>query len=164
YGHRRLATEKRIRVTNLESLREGLRRNFVVLDSAERRRRIEEGISASLGDGLRVIANHPLLDTLVNLTEVPTPILRSFDAEFLSLPSEVLITVMQHHQKYFSVEDSSGKLASHFIAVMNIDSDEQGIVRHGNERVLRARFNDARFFWETDQKKKLADRLEDLKH
>ncbi len=164
YGHRRLATGKRIRVTDLNSLREGLSRNFVVLDGAERRRRIEESIAGLLGDGLRIIANPSLLDTLVNLTEFPTPILGSFDAEFLSLPSEVLITVMQHHQKYFSVEDSSGKLAPHFIAVMNIDRDEDGIVRHGNERVLRARFNDARFFWETDQKKKLADRLEDLKH
>ncbi len=163
YGHRRLAADERIRVTDLNSLREGLSRNFVVLDGAERRRRIEEGIAALLSDGLRIIANPSLLDTLVNLTEFPTPILGSFDAEFLSLPSEVLITVMQHHQKYFSVEDSSGKLAPHFVAVMNIDRDQDGIVRHGNERVLRARFNDARFFWETDQKKKLADRLEDLK-
>ena len=62
---------------------------------------------------------------------------------------------MRHHQKYFSVEDAEGKLAPQFVAVMNIPSDPEGFVRRGNERVLRARFNDARFFWETDQKKTL---------
>ena len=77
----------------------------------------------------------------------------------------MLVTVMRHHQKYFSVEDASGNLAPHFIAVMNTNADPDGLVRHGNERVLRARFNDARFFWQQDQKKKLeADRVEDLKN
>jgi glycyl-tRNA synthetase beta chain len=71
---------------------------------------------------------------------------------------------MRHHQKYFSVEDDKGPLAPHFVAVMNTDGDPDGLVRHGNERVLRARFNDARFFWQQDQKKKLEDRLEDLKN
>jgi glycyl-tRNA synthetase beta chain len=71
---------------------------------------------------------------------------------------------MRDHQKYFAVEDASGKLAPYFLAVLNTDSDPQGLIRHGNERVLRARFNDARFFWETDQKKSLLERLELLKH
>ncbi len=70
---------------------------------------------------------------------------------------------MRHHQKYFSVEDEKGNLAPHFIAVMNTDSDPEGLVRDGNERGLRARFNDARFFWQQDQKRKLEARLEDLK-
>ena len=65
--------------------------------------------------------------------------------------------MMRHHQKYLSVEDAEGKLAPHFIAVMNTNADPDGLVRHGNERVLRARFNDARFFWDQDQKKKLED-------
>ncbi len=65
---------------------------------------------------------------------------------------------MRHHQKYLSVEDADGKLAPHFIAVMNTNGDPEGLVRSGNERVLRARFNDARFFWDQDQKKKLEDR------
>ena len=66
---------------------------------------------------------------------------------------------MRDHQKYFAVEDSSGKLAAHFLAVLNTDGDRDGIIRHGNERVLRARFNDARFFWQTDQKKPLRERV-----
>ena len=69
---------------------------------------------------------------------------------------------MRHHQKYFSVETADGKLAPHFVAVMNIAGDPEGLVQHGNERVLRARFNDARFFWDVDQQKKLADRVDDL--
>src|SRR5262249_9197921 len=103
-------------------------------------------------------------DTLVYITEFPTPILGSFDASYLSLPEEVLITVMRHHQKYFSVSEKTGKLAPNFVAVMNIAGDPDGIVRHGNERVLRARFNDARFFWDFDQRKKLADRVPDLEN
>ncbi|HTW66030.1 MAG TPA: glycine--tRNA ligase subunit beta, partial [Bryobacteraceae bacterium] len=102
--------------------------------------------------------------TLTYITEFPTPILGSFDPSFLDLPQEVLVTVMRHHQKYLSVEDAEGDLAPHFIAVMNIAADPDGLVRQGNERVLRARFNDARFFWDQDQKKELALRLPDLQN
>jgi glycyl-tRNA synthetase beta chain len=105
-----------------------------------------------------------LLDTVVNLTEFPSVILGSFEREFLELPEEVLVTVMRDHQKYFAVEESTGKLAPHFLAVLNTDSDPQGLIRHGNERVLRARFRDARFFWDTDQKHPLRERVEWLKN
>ena len=94
-----------------------------------------------------------LLNTLINLTEWPTPITGSFDPAFLDLPKEVLITVMRVHQKYFSVEGPDGKLAPQFVAVTNTDGDPEGFIRRGNERVLVARFNDARFFWNADQKK-----------
>ena len=104
-----------------------------------------------------------LLDTVVNLTEWPSVILGSFDPEFLALPEEVLVTVMRDHQKYFALEDASGKLLPHFLAVLNTDGDPDGIIRHGNERVLRARFNDARFFWQTDQKIPLRERVQLLK-
>src|SRR5207244_8965993 len=85
-----------------------------------------------------------------------------FHPAFLDLPAEVLTTVMRHHQKYFSVEAAPGRLAPNFVAVMNTSGDPEGLVKHGNERVLKARFNDARFFWNVDQQKKLADRVEDL--
>ncbi|PYX20960.1 MAG: glycine--tRNA ligase subunit beta, partial [Acidobacteria bacterium] len=98
-----------------------------------------------------------------NLTEFPSAILGSFDPEFLALPEEVLVTVMRDHQKYFAVEDSNHELLPHFLAVLNTDSDPQGIIRHGHERVLRARFNDARFFWQTDQKHSLRERVTWLK-
>jgi glycyl-tRNA synthetase beta chain len=135
----------------------------VVVSAAKRREMILSGISQLLmGRGLQAKMDEALLETLVYLTEWPAPILGSFDPGFLSLPEEVLVTVMRHHQKYFSVMDAKGKLAPHFIAVMNIKEDPDGLVRQGNERVLRARFNDARFFWEFDQRKRLADRVQDL--
>jgi glycyl-tRNA synthetase beta chain len=104
-----------------------------------------------------------LLNTVVNLTEWPSVILGSFDREFLELPEEVLVTVMRDHQKYFAVEDARGRLQPHFLAVLNTDGDPEGIIRHGHERVLRARFNDARFFWQTDQKHPLRERTGWLK-
>ena len=156
-GHRRLGA-KEIAVTPAD-YEQRLRDHYVILSAEQRRNRIRDGLA-----GVRVKPDPALLETLTYLTEYPTPIVGSFDPQFLELPEEVLVTVMRHHQKYFSVEDAQGKLAPQFATVMNIDADPEGIVRGGNERVLRARFNDARFFWETDQKKKLADRLPDLAH
>lgn len=156
-GHRRLGSPE-IAVT-VEDYEQRLRDHFVILSAEERRQKI----SKELAD-VRVKMDPALLETLVYITEYPTPISGNFDAQFLELPEEVLVTVMRHHQKYFSVQDAQGKLAPKFVAVMNIDADPEGFVRSGNERVLRARFNDARFFWETDQKKKLSDRVSDLTH
>lgn len=156
-GHRVLG-DRSIPVT-IASYRQELKANGVILSAAERRERIESGIA-----GLRVKPDPDLLHTLTYITEFPTPILGSFDPSYLDLPGEVLVEVMRHHQKYLSVENADGNLAPQFIAVMNIASDPEGLVRQGNEKVLRARFNDARFFWDQDQKKKLEDRLEDLKN
>ncbi|MFB3825883.1 MAG: glycine--tRNA ligase subunit beta [Bryobacteraceae bacterium] len=155
-GHRRLgAASIPVTIADYEAK---LRANGVILSAAERRKRIEDGITVP------VKPDAALLETLTYLTEYPTPIVGGFDPAFLELPEEVLTTVMRHHQKYFSVAAGGGGLAPQFVAVMNTDADPEGLVRHGNERVLRARFNDARFFWETDQKKKLAARVQDLAH
>jgi glycyl-tRNA synthetase beta chain len=137
-----------------------------VLGRAEREHQIRKALDAATRTiaGARWREDKPLLDTVVNLTEFPSVVLGGFDPQFLMLPEEVLVTVMRDHQKYFAVEDAQGKLLPHFLAVLNTDSDPQELIRHGNERVLRARFNDARFFWETDQKKSLLERLELLKH
>jgi glycyl-tRNA synthetase beta chain len=92
-------------------------------------------------------------------------VLGGFEPEYLALPEEVLVTVMRDHQKYFAVEGPDGKVLPHFLAVLNTAVDEEGeaIIRHGNARVLRARFKDARFFWEVDQKISLENRVESLK-
>jgi glycyl-tRNA synthetase beta chain len=154
-GHRRLgAREVAVTPSDYE---QRLRDHYVILSAEERRNKISNELMA-----VNVKPDSALLETLVYLTEYPTPITGTFDAQFLELPEEVLVTVMRHHQKYFSVADNEGKLAPQFVAVMNIPSDPEGFVRRGNERVLRARFNDARFFWDSDQKKKLADRVADL--
>ncbi len=137
-----------------------------VLGRVEREQQIRKALDAATRTipGARWREDKALLDTVVNLTEFPSVVLGGFDAQFLVLPVEVLVTVMRDHQKYFAIEDAEGKLLPHFLAVLNTDSDPQGLIRHGNERVLRARFNDARFFWEADQKRSLLDRLELLRH
>ena len=137
-----------------------------VLGRGEREQQIRKALDAATRTipGARWREDKALLETVVNLTEFPSVILGNFDAQFLELPEEVLVTVMRDHQKYFAVEDASGKLAPNFVAVLNTDADREGTIRHGNERVLRARFNDARFFWQTDQKQSLRDRLDLLKH
>ena len=142
-----------------------LAKSYVTVSSAEREQRIRKTLDAATRTvpGARWREDKPLLDAVVNLTEFPSVILGSFDPEFLSLPAEVLVTVMRDHQKYFALEDADGKLSPHFLAVLNTDSDPDGLIRHGNERVLRARFNDARFFWDTDQKISLRQRVEMLK-
>jgi glycyl-tRNA synthetase beta chain len=147
--------------TYVESLRAAQ-----VLGFGDRQDQIRRGLDAATRTipGARWREDKTLLDTVVNLTEFPSVILGGFDPQFLALPEEVLVTVMRDHQKYFAVEDAGGKLLPHFLAVLNTDGDPQGLIRHGNERVLRARFNDARFFWETDQKRSLLERLELLRH
>ena len=137
-----------------------------VLGRAEREHQIRKALDAATRTipGARWREDKPLLDTVVNLTEYPSVILGGFESQFLALPEEVLVTVMRDHQKYFALEDTNGKLMPHFLAVLNTDSDPHGFIRHGNERVLRARFNDARFFWETDQKKSLLERFDLLRN
>lgn len=154
-GHRQLGAA-RFPVT-IADYEQKLRDNYVLLRATERRARIETGLPAG------VKPDAALLETLTFITEYPTPIVGEFSEDYLSLPEEVLVTVMRFHQKYFSVTDTSGKLAARFVAVMNTAADPDGLVRHGNERVLLARFNDARFFYDVDQQKRLCDRVEDLK-
>jgi len=162
-GHRRLG-KKKITVS-IKNYQERLRQNHVLIRAGERRLRIEDGAAALLeGTNLQVRKDESLLDTLTYLTEWPTPFLGSFDESYLSLPQEVLVTVMRHHQKYFSVVKPDGSLAPCFIGVMNTNADADGLIRAGNERVLRARFNDARFFWEVDQHRPLAERVDSLAH
>jgi glycyl-tRNA synthetase beta chain len=167
-GHRTAAGRKaaskpiKVSVSNYEAK---LAADKVLVRAAERRQRIEIGIAQLLdGKPFAIKPDPALLDTLVYLTEWPTPILGSFSESYLSLPAEVLVTVMRHHQRYFSVENPDGTLAPHFIAVMNVGGDPEGWIVSGNERVLRARFNDARFFWDVDQQKPLRDRVASLAH
>ena len=164
-GHR-ILTDGAVNIPRAGSAYIDALRAAKVLGRAEREHQIRKALDAATRTipGARWREDKSLLDSVVNLTEYPSVILGAFDRQFLMLPEEVLVTVMRDHQKYFALEDAEGKLLPHFLAVLNTESDPHGLIRHGNERVLRARFNDARFFWETDQKKSLLERLELLKH
>jgi len=154
-GHRVLGAKTPLLV-GISNYVKVLRDNYVIVSAEERKARIEAGL------GPNVQKDEELLKTLVYLTEFPTPIRGSFDPSYLELPAEILSTVMRHHQRYFSVVKGDGSLMPEFVAVTNTDGDPEGLIRQGNERVLRARFNDARFFWEVDQHKKLRERVADL--
>jgi glycyl-tRNA synthetase beta chain len=159
YGHRFLS-RGRIGIRNSSEYVAKLRKNFVLASPEERRSKLKREMEACVaGTGLRVHEDEELLELVTYLNEYPTVIRGDFDPGFLELPGEILITVMRDHQKYFAVEKKSGALAPHFLAVVNLDRDRGGQVRAGHERVLRARFADARFFWESDQKCRLADNL-----
>lgn len=164
YGHRFLAPAP-ITVSNIAQYKEELAKAFVIVDGAKRK----EIILSELKDiaernGAAVSADSSLLDTVVNLTEYPCAVEGEFDKSFLELPEETLVTSMKNHQKYFPVRDKSGRLLNKFIGISNIKPmDNSDTIRRGYERVLRARLNDALFFYNNDIKIPLAERAEGLK-
>ena len=167
YGHRVLHGDRPVAITRPADYLATLETAFVVADVVVRRERIRKALDAvtrTLPEA-RWREDEALVEQVTHLTEWPTVLSGNFQPEFLALPEEVLVTVMRDHQKYFAVEDKQHALAAHFLAVLNTEVDPEGtaIIRHGNERVLRARFNDARFFWNYDQKLPLEQRLETLK-
>jgi glycyl-tRNA synthetase beta chain len=169
-GHRILHGDAPVTIASPSGYVAVLQAAYVEPEVAARRHTIRKALdhvtrSIAETQGARWREDHELVETVVHLTEWPTVLYGSFEKEYLALPEEVLVTVMRDHQKYFAVEDAEGKLAPHFLTVLNTQVDEQGraIIRHGNERVLRSRFKDAQFFWETDQKIPLVDRVEMLK-
>src|ERR1700723_103223 len=162
-GHRFLGSSN-IALSGPQDYEPKLKKNFVLCRPEVRRKKIEAEIRViTAKKSLRTHEDAGLLEMVTYLNEYPSVIIGDFDPVYLSLPDEILITVMRDHQKYFGSETKNGELAPHFLAVINLPSDPKGLVRAGHERVLRARFADAQFFWETDQKTKLADQLPKLK-
>lgn len=162
YGHRVLHGAAPVEVTPMTYV-EALRGAFVEPDVEARRHTIRKALDRvcrTVPDA-RWREDHALVDKMTHLTEWPSVIAGGFESEYLKLPQEVLVTVMRDHQNYFAVESKEGALAPHFLAVLNTVAEAAGeaVIRHGNERVLRARFNDARFFWEFDQRVPLTDRV-----
>jgi glycyl-tRNA synthetase beta chain len=167
FGHRVLYGDQPVPIARPADYLAALETVFVVADVDARRHSIRKALDAVTRTlpAARWREDEALVEQVTHLTEWPSVLLGAFQPEYLALPEEVLVTVMRDHQKYFAVEDGHGALAPHFLTVLNTELDAGGmaIVRHGNERVLRARFNDARFFWNHDQKIPLEQRLEMLK-
>jgi glycyl-tRNA synthetase beta chain len=163
YGHRVLSTGDPFEIVSPQSYLAQLEGEYVLADVELRRQKIRKALDhvTRAIPSARWREDQPLVDAVTHLTEWPDVLLGNFEPAYLELPEEVLVTVMRDHQKYFAVEDASGKLAPHFLTVTNIAlTDENApIIKQGNERVLRARFNDARFFWEFDQRTPLAARV-----
>ncbi len=167
-GHRVLHGAAPVVIDEPKNYSKSLLSARVVVDTAERRQVIRKALDKATRaiPRARWREDEPLVETVLHLTEWPTVLLGNFEQEYLALPEEVLVTVMRDHQKYFAVEDANGKLAPHFLAVLNTETDAEGtaMIRQGNERVIRARFKDAQFFWNVDQKTPLTARVESLKN
>ncbi|MFB6358461.1 MAG: glycine--tRNA ligase subunit beta, partial [Thiohalorhabdaceae bacterium] len=168
-GHRYHAPEPvHLDVADDGEYRGVLRQGFVEADATERRRQIEAEVRYRAQEaGGRLPASDlvtGLLDEVTGLVEWPVAFTGDFDSKYLELPREVPETSMEKHQKFFPVEDAEGNLLASFVGVANIDSKDKAALKAGHERVLRARLEDARFFWAEDRKRSLADRVDDLKH
>ncbi|MCF6092815.1 glycine--tRNA ligase subunit beta [Microaerobacter geothermalis] len=162
-GHRFLGNE--VTIPAPEFYQEMLLKEFVIVDVEQRKNLIVEQIRRLSADkGWVIPIDEELLEEVTYIVEYPTVLYGSFDQEFLKIPQEVLVTSMREHQRYFPVEDKEGNLLPHFVTVRNGDDRNLEGVAKGNEKVLRARLADARFFYEEDQKVSISSRLSKLEN
>jgi glycyl-tRNA synthetase beta chain len=163
-GHRFLSPAA-FQIKEVSSYVSLLENNFVFLDQEKRAKIIGAGIDElSSRSGGRPVSDEGLLETVNFLVEYPVPVLCGFDREYLKLPKELLVTVMKDHQKYFGIQDDDGNLMNSFIVISNTRADNSETVKTGAERVIKARFDDAKFYYHEDKKRRLIDRVEDLKN
>ena len=161
----RFLTNAVIEVKDFADYKNALETGHVLIDPLERRAAIKGDADAlAAKEGLKLIDDPALLDEVAGLVEWPVTLLGSIDDEFMDVPPEVLTTTMRKNQKYFALETSDGNLAPKFIVVANKETPDGGAaIVAGNERVLRARLADAKFFWDQDRKEKLDTRIPKLK-
>lgn len=159
-GHRFLSPES-FAVTNFADYQDKLKKAHVILAREDRKKIIaDEAQKLAAKEGLKVNENEGLLEEIVGLVEWPVPLLGTFEKEFLDVPQEVLISTMRGDQKYIALLDNNGKLANKFVVIANTITEDGGKnVVAGNEKVLRARLSDAKFFWDQDRKQKLETRV-----
>jgi glycyl-tRNA synthetase len=157
--HNRTVPVKADRAAYLSALREAA----VVVDHVERKETVRQIVlEAAAKKGLAWRKDEGLLNEVIHLIEYPVPVICSFDAKLLEIPAEVLVSEMREHQKYFALDDANGNLANFFVAISNMETKDDSLIRDGNARVVRARFADAEFFLQEDRKRKLIERKADL--
>lgn len=162
-GHRFLSPAP-FRLRTISGYRSLLADNYVIVNREERLKLISDRMENLLRPfGEKPVHDTELLETVVNLVEYPVPVLATFPEGYLSLPRELLITVMKGHQKYFAVEDADGRITNHFVVISNTGEENADTVRLGAERVIKARFEDARFYFEEDRKTPLEKKREGLR-
>lgn len=164
YGHRFLSP-RGVRVRSFQEYLEKLEEKFVIVDQ-ERRKTLVRSLATEAATRVkgRAVLDDELVEMVANLVEFPTVICGSFKREYLELPRDVIITPMRKHQRYFPVVNAAGNLLPHFVAISNMRARDMDLIREGNERVLRARLNDAEFFYRDDRKIPLAERVPRLQH
>jgi len=159
-GHRFLSSGK-IKVSGFAGYVEKLRKASVIIDRDERKQTIKIGAEKALAaKSVALKQDEGLLEEVCGLVEWPVPLVGKIDDQFMDIPPEVLVTTMRNNQKYFASVDANGKMSPYFVITANITSTDGGAaIIEGNQRVLRARFADAKFFWDVDRGMKLIDRL-----
>ena len=163
-GHR-FHAPKDIVVPNAAAYQELLRTEGKVMASYDERRELIETSAkqAAADKGVVAVIDEDLLDEVTSLNEWPVALVGQFEERFLAVPAEALMSSMEEHQKYFPTVDANGAIQPYFVFISNIESKDPQVVIDGNEKVIRPRLSDAAFFWETDKKTPLADRVEKLK-
>ncbi len=165
-GHRLEAKASPVVLANADVYADTLAKDGAVIASfIERRAEIArqlEAAAAKVGGGVKAIEDAALLDEVTALVERPNVLVCEFEKQFLDVPQECLILTMKANQKYFPLLDAAGKLTNRFLVVSNITPDDASAVTGGNERVVRPRLADAKFFFDQDRKKKLSDRVDGL--
>lgn len=161
-GHRTLGSSE-IEIKTIDEYEDVLRKNYVIVNEEERRKIIVRGLNIlSKEKGGKLLSDDDLLDEVVNINEYPTAFVGTFKNEYLSLPKEVIVTPMKDHQRYFPIENDDENLLPYFISVRNGDSKGMENVIAGNEKVLTARLEDAKFFYNQDISKKLEEYVLEL--
>lgn len=165
FGHPFLSGKRiEISTADWDIYKQLLKQEHVVADMAERRETLRTKITQLMSPYGTTIDDEALLDEVTNLVEYPNAIECGFDEEFLDIPAHVIETAMKEHQRYFPIKKRNGKLLNKFIAVLNRNESNADTAVRGNERVLKARLSDARFFWKEDRKVPLEKRVEGLKN
>lgn len=163
-GHRFLSPAS-FQIKEISSYVNLLENNSVIIDQEKRKNIIRKGIMGLFENSdIQPVFDEELLDHVNFIVEFPVPVLCSFDEDYLQLPAELLITVMKGHQKYFAVRDGNGNLANNFIVISNTKQENSETVKIGAERVIKARFDDAKFYFSEDKGIPLIDRVDALKH
>ena len=161
-GHRIIGSQQ-VLVGSFDDYMTQLEEHGVLVSQTTRRKKVVDELgAAAAGLNGRIVPDEKLLEEVIYINEYPTVIAGAFEAGFLNLPAEVLITVMREHQKYFALENEEGDLLPNFLAVINTRGDSKGLIRKGHERVLRARLSDALFFWDVDSRRTLEERVSSL--
>lgn len=160
FGHRFMAPEAMV-ISHAKDYLAHLEKAFVLVDAPVREAMVMEGASGlAKSVDCTLVEDLGLMRETAGLVEWPVPLLGRIDAEFMDVPEEVLVSVMRTHQKYFALRTADGNLAPYFITISNIETPDEGAaIVNGNQRVLRARLSDGRFFWDQDRKETLQSRL-----
>ncbi len=163
-GHRSLGSDH-VEISTIDEYEDKLRENYVILSGKERRDLIIRGLNKiNMEKGGEYMKDEDLLHEVINIVEYPTVLAGDIDEKYLDLPKEVIITPMKDHQRYFPVLDESGNLLPYFLLVRNGDDNHSENVVLGNKKVLVARLEDAKFFYDIDTAKALEDYVEELKN